>query len=86
MERFQSRFLIRPYFLKKVPTGLIFPDEEILSIDNFTDLCQNFFTNKELKENLKHIDTKNEIYRSVMKLLNESITSLIHAKIFVICN
>lgn len=70
MERLQSRFLIRPYFLSKNPLEKIYPDEELLSKDNFLDLCRNFFTNTHLKNSLKHIDSDNEVYRYVLTFYN----------------
>lgn len=70
MERLQSRFLIRPYFLNKNPLEKIYPDEDLLSKENFLDLCKNFFTNNHFKNSLRHIDSENEVYRYAVTFYN----------------
>lgn len=53
MERLHSRFLIRAYFLNKNSLEKIYPDEELLSKENFLNLCKNFFYQYSFKKFFK---------------------------------
>lgn len=73
MERLQSRFLIKPYFLNKIKTTRTFEDEELLPQPSFIELCKktfSFFPAKILDAFLNSIGCNEVDYRYTLSFYN----------------